>query len=347
MRNVGRKLAFVLASSNHGTMIVNRMDYRMVAPDPGYGVGFQISKAAPSIRPKWRWRFNCSKRAGGITATVWSRSMRRQYRRAYGRVGDGDDRLGQRTGGRGAGTRLLALAGNIAINNCFNAIAIHAAVSSEAGSMKIPSPNYLTASSFGSLELRQSERNEFIGQAVDYAENTVDIRKMTIDMLNFPRVDLIKMDVEGMELEALEGGRKTIETCRPIILVESIKAGRDRLRPWLEAQGYKVIEAGIDLLAIHASDKTLSATSTRNTSRRRPPLKISQAVELGDTPGHFGGRFVVGLGFEGQRLARGRPLRQRISHAFKFGTTDKSMSTARLMTAATLRSATVSSSPSR
>ena len=29
MRNVGRKLAFVLAATNHGMMITNRFDYRM------------------------------------------------------------------------------------------------------------------------------------------------------------------------------------------------------------------------------------------------------------------------------------------------------------------------------
>ncbi len=46
MRNVERKLAFVLASSNHGTMIVNRFDYRMVGPDRGFGVGFQILEKA-------------------------------------------------------------------------------------------------------------------------------------------------------------------------------------------------------------------------------------------------------------------------------------------------------------
>jgi hypothetical protein len=33
----GQKLAFVMASSSHGTMIVNRFDYRMVGPDRGYG----------------------------------------------------------------------------------------------------------------------------------------------------------------------------------------------------------------------------------------------------------------------------------------------------------------------
>ena len=48
-----------------------------------------------------------------------------------------------------------ALAGNIAINNCFNARALHAAVTSEAGRMKIPAPDYLAPASFGSLELRK------------------------------------------------------------------------------------------------------------------------------------------------------------------------------------------------
>src|SRR5579864_6148951 len=39
--------------------------------------------------------------------------------------------------------------------------------------------------------------------------------------------------------------------------------------------------------------------------------------------------------------------RQRVSQSFRFGRCDKSISTARLMTAATLRSATVKSLPSR
>src|SRR3974390_2771448 len=46
MQSVGRKLAFVLASSNHGTMIVNRFDHRMLDQSRGYGVGFQILETA-------------------------------------------------------------------------------------------------------------------------------------------------------------------------------------------------------------------------------------------------------------------------------------------------------------
>ena len=46
MAGARRKLAFVLASSNHGTMIVNRLDYRMINAESGHGVGFQILETA-------------------------------------------------------------------------------------------------------------------------------------------------------------------------------------------------------------------------------------------------------------------------------------------------------------
>ena len=260
MRNVGRKLAFVLASTNHGTMIVNRLDYRMLGPDRGIGVGFQILETA-GFDPvevetavqllELRRRFHgdgvvgldCGANIGAHTIE-WAIAMT-----GWGSVIaiEAQERL------------YYALAGNIAINNCFNAIAMHAAVSSENGIMKIPTPDYLTASSFGSLELRQRDGNEFIGQPIDYSEeNTVAIRKLTLDALKLPRVDLIKIDIEGMELEALEGAQATIATSRPILLVESIKAGREILQAWLQVRGYHVVEAGLNLLAIHKSDETLS-----------------------------------------------------------------------------------------
>jgi hypothetical protein len=62
-----------------------------------------------------------------------------------------------------------ALAGNIAINNGFNAIAMHAAVSSEPGIMQIPTPDYFLPSSFGNLELKPRVDTEFIAQPIDYS----------------------------------------------------------------------------------------------------------------------------------------------------------------------------------
>jgi FkbM family methyltransferase len=150
-----------------------------------------------------------------------------------------------------------ALAGNIAINNCFNAIAVHGAVSSESGILQIPNPNYSVCSSFGSLELRQRSGNEFIGQPIDY-QNTVNVRKLTLDEFGLPRVDLIKLDIEGMELEAIEGASRTIAASRPIMLIEKVKIDAAQLRRALDAHGYEVIEAGINILAIHATDRTLA-----------------------------------------------------------------------------------------
>jgi len=258
MRNVGRKLAFVLASSSHGTMIVNRFD-RHVGPGGGFGVGLQILETGHfdptevelivqllELRRRHHGdgvvAIDCGANIG-VHTVEWAIAMT-----GWGSVlaVEAQERI------------YYALAGNIAINNCFNAMAVHAAVSSEPGVMKIPMPNYLTASSFGSLELRKREGNEFIGQPIDYSdEKSVTIRKMTLDGLAFPRVDLIKIDVEGMEMEALEGAQATIEKSHPILLVESVKAGSERLRPWLEQRGYKIFEVDINLLAVHQSDPTL------------------------------------------------------------------------------------------
>jgi FkbM family methyltransferase len=255
MRNVGRKLAFVLAASNHGTMILNRFDYRMTGPEAGVGVGFQVMEAGAYdpveielalqlIEARRRFHgdgvvaIDCGANIG-VHTVEWATAMT-----GWGSVVavEAQERI------------YYALAGNIAINNCFNAIAMHAAVAAERGVMNIPAPDYFQPSSFGSLELKPRADTEFIGQPIDYADRTVAIEKITIDALSLPRVDFIKLDIEGMELDALEGARETIERSRPIVLVESIKVGREPLRAFLDERGYKVAEAGINLLAIHKSD---------------------------------------------------------------------------------------------
>jgi len=182
MRNVGRTLAFVLASSNHGAMIVNRFDYQMTGPGRGFGVGFQIlergcfdpQEVELAIQLLELRRIHngdgvvaidCGANIG-VHTLEWAIAMT-----GWGSVVsiEAQERI------------YYALAGNIAINNCFNAIAMHGAVSAEAGNMKIPMPDYTTASSFGSLELRQSATNEFIGQKIDYSEaNTVTIQKIPL-----------------------------------------------------------------------------------------------------------------------------------------------------------------------
>jgi FkbM family methyltransferase len=258
----GQKLAFVMASSNHGTMIVNRFDYRMVAPDRGYGVGFQILETAAfdpgevkialellALRRKHHGEgviaIDCGANIG-VHTIEWASMMT-----GWGSVIaiEAQERI------------YYALAGNIAINNCFNALAVHAAVSSESGTMPIPNPNYFTPSSFGSLELRPRPSNEFIGQPIDYTDNTVLVRKMTLDELNLPRVDFIKIDIEGMEMEALSGARETIARYCPILLIEKIKTDNRQLEQWLRDNGYQSMAFGINVLAVHHRDACLKDIS--------------------------------------------------------------------------------------
>jgi FkbM family methyltransferase len=256
---MGRKLAFVLASSEHGTMIVNRFDYRMINDNEGFGVGFQILNAA---------QFDPEE----VKMALQLLHLRRNHHGDGMIAIDGGANIGVHTvewakAMTGWGSVLAieaqeriyyALAGNVAINNCFNATAINAAISSEPGTLQIPQPNYFLPSSFGSLELRQRDGNEFIGQAIDYSKNTVTVRKISIDEINLPRVDFIKLDIEGMEMEALEGARQTIDRCMPILLIERIKADATQLTQWMEARGYQVMQAGINLVCVHKDDKTLT-----------------------------------------------------------------------------------------
>src|SRR5215475_8213397 len=269
MRNPKRKIAFVLAASDHGTMIVNRLDYRMVDQRSGIGVGFQILEGsafdpqeidtALSLLMLRRQYFgdgvvalDCGANIG-VHSVEWAKRMS-----GWGRVVaiEAQERL------------FYALAGNIAVNNCFNARAIHAAVAAKAGTMRIPTPDYLNPGSFGSLELRRHAGTEFIGQAIDYSdEKAVTIRAIAIDSLALARIDLIKMDVEGMEIEAIEGAAASIARCRPVLIVESIKSDKAGLRQILEQQGYRVFEAALNLVAIHADDKTLAHVKTADGTR--------------------------------------------------------------------------------
>jgi len=266
MTRSARKIAFVTASTDHGMMIFNRFDQHVVREGLGYGMGYQLLETS-------------SYDQGEVDLLVTLLDVRRQI------YGDGVVAVDC---GANIGVHTIewakhmatwgvvvafeaqeriyyALAGNIAINNCFNARAIHAAVTTKPGVMKIPSPNYCIASSFGSLELKYRDGAEFIGQHIDYSENKmIPVQATCLDAFEFPRLDVLKIDIEGMELEALEGGQHCINQLRPIIVVESIKSDAEKLRDWLESRGYWILPLGINYLAVHTEDRCLPLVQPQN-----------------------------------------------------------------------------------
>lgn len=251
MRNIARPIAFVMASTNHGTMIVNRNDYHMVQPGQGYGVGYQLLGRSGFDQPEVDLVLNllegCRRRHGdgvvaidcganvGVHTVEWARTM-------YG--------WGEVVAFEAQEKVYYALAGNIAINNCFNATAYHGAVGAACGKLDIPVPDYFSPSSYGSLELKQRTGTEFIGQKIDYAK-TRPVTMYTLDSLALPRVDFIKIDVEGMEEEVLAGAADLLARCRPAMLIEIIKSNVAAIEATLQARGYLHYRLGINLLAIH------------------------------------------------------------------------------------------------
>ena len=261
-----RPIAFVLASSNHGTMIVNRNDYRMIDENRGYGVGFQIlntsvfdpteinfAMALLTCRRKHFGEGVVAIDGGaniGVHTIEWARHM-------YG--------WGEVIGFEAQEIVFYALAGNVAINNCLNARVKLAALGETCGELAIPQPNYLKPSSYGSLEIRPSTKNEFIGQDISYKDETMKkIPMVSIDSLNLNRVDFLKIDVEGMEVEVLKGAVKTMQQYKPIALIEIIKSDRIALEKFMNECGYKLFEMEINLLAIHETDPTLQHISSVN-----------------------------------------------------------------------------------
>ena len=78
----------------------------------------------------------------------------------------------------------------------------------------------------------------------------------TIDSFSFDTVDLIKLDVEGHELNVLKGGVNTIARCKPVIMFEcwapdsihwnNIPNTGGELMEYIESIGYKINKINID-----------------------------------------------------------------------------------------------------
>jgi len=129
-----RPIAFVLASSNHGSLIVNRNDYRMTGTNSGFGVGYQLlntSSFDPGEVAFVLGLLSCRRKHFGdgvvaidgganigVHTVEWARHMH-----GWGRV----------TAFEAQEMIFYALAGNIALNNCLNARARLAALGEGCG----------------------------------------------------------------------------------------------------------------------------------------------------------------------------------------------------------------------
>lgn len=255
MVNEIRPAPFVLISSNHGAMIINRNDYVLQDQNSGYGVGFSLMNRSCAdqeeilfllelLRLRRRYygdgvvAIDCGANIGTHTVE-WARAM---YRWGEVYSFEAQEKI------------FYALAGNVVLNNCLNVAAKHCAVGASNGFIMMAEPNYNRASSFGSFELVANAKTEYIGQSIDYDNPTKKVSIISLDSLELARVDLVKIDVEGMEEDVLIGAQNLTTRHRPILSIEIIKSNKERIAGYLEALGYVLFPFGMNLLAVHQND---------------------------------------------------------------------------------------------
>ncbi len=108
------------------------------------------------------------------------------------------------------------LCANMAINSIENTECYQMVVSSEAGHTLIPDIRYDLPANHGGFQVQDFQTG-------------VKTRVSPLDaILDVPRLQLIKIDVEGMERDVIDGAEQTILRHKPFLYVENDKVDRSK-----------------------------------------------------------------------------------------------------------------------
>lgn len=142
------------------------------------------------------------------------------------------------------------LAGSVALGGYTNVVCHQLVVGARTGKVELPQFDYSKPLNFGSVEFGPGQM-EALDQERKYDPERVEyVPVMPLDSWDYPRLDLLKIDVEGMERAVLDGAIMTLERCRPIVHVEFWKSDREAIRWHLERTGYTVLASDMNFLAI-------------------------------------------------------------------------------------------------
>jgi FkbM family methyltransferase len=106
------------------------------------------------------------------------------------------------------------LCANLALNRVGHVRPLHAAAAADAGFIRVPVLDYAEPGNYGGVELGGGTGAE--------------VATIALDSLALPACHLVKIDVEGMENEALDGAARTIARHRPLLYVENDREARSR-----------------------------------------------------------------------------------------------------------------------
>jgi len=125
------------------------------------------------------------------------------------------------------------LAGNVVLNGLSNVFCHQLALSDNQEVLLSPQVDYHAPQDFGMVQLID------VGLSNPAADEE-EVRAVSIDFMNLQRVDLIKIDVETMELKVLRGAAATLERLRPLVWIEVWREQRRDVRAFLLERRYQL-----------------------------------------------------------------------------------------------------------
>lgn len=124
------------------------------------------------------------------------------------------------------------LCANAALNVLNHVRALNCGCAASAGVMHVPILNYDAEGNFGGIALQATGGT---------SASAVAVQRLDDLLAGAPRIDLMKIDVEGMECEVLAGARDVIERFHPVLYLENDRAGSSReLIESIAAFGYRL-----------------------------------------------------------------------------------------------------------
>ena len=159
------------------------------------------------------------------------------------------------------------LCANIFLNSLDNVHAYNLALGDEICDIKIPELNFWESQNVGGFSVDEQIRKNIdyeasIGKKIfsnKESENQYTVGQRTLDSFNFDfEINLIKVDVEGFELEFFVGGLETIRKNKFPPIIFELWSGKswyeqkaEKTKRTLMDLGYSFVEFGREILAQH------------------------------------------------------------------------------------------------
>lgn len=143
------------------------------------------------------------------------------------------------------------LCGNMAVNNLENCYVYNMGLGANNARVHIPEPDYYKPDDFGTFSLVEDRFRNKSEHASWVEILTLDT---FVDLYHVNRVDYIKIDVEGMDLDVLKGATNTLKQFSPSLFIEhscnGVTSNLDEIMTFLDKDCYNFKVMGNNLLAV-------------------------------------------------------------------------------------------------